>query len=154
MITRSLAALLVGLLVASPHDASAAGGSTLSFSTKPSPDRVAIEKVLSKQSGSPVNDKWLQLAEVDIDGDGTPEVFAVAMNSDYYCGDAGCIPVLLQRQGKSWRAIDFGLNSLTNGQPEDWSIAPDRKNGHVVFVMSETTFTTRFVWDGTGYTEE
>ena len=107
----------------------------LVFSSAPSPARDAAKAMMEKEAGLIIDDKSMEVAQIDIDADGTPELFAFAINTDYFCGDAGCVPRLYRKNGEGWQQVDFGLNDFINGSPDDWSIASKPKSGHLVFVL-------------------
>ena len=146
----ALTSLASCLLASAP--ALAANAPTLAFSTAPSPAHAAVKALLEQQSGATIEDKWLEIAPIDLDGDGTPELFVMPINTDYFCGDAGCRPSIFKSDGVGWKRIDIGLNDFTNSDPGMWSVDPKPQNGHLVLVLTESQFTAHFAWDGTAYT--
>jgi hypothetical protein len=47
--------------------------------------------------------------------------------------------------------VEFALNEFINSAPDMWSLAPEPEAGHVVFVLTESQFESRFIWDGAAY---
>jgi len=126
---------------------------TLNFSVAPSPEHAAVKALMEKESGATIDDKWLEIAPIDLNLDGTPEFFVMAINTDYFCGDAGCRPSIYERDGDGWKKLDIGLNDFTNSDPDMWSVEAKPQNGHLVLVLKESRFTARYVWDGAAYSE-
>ena len=144
---------LIGCLALVASPALAADVPVLTFSTAPSPAHSAVRTLLEQQSGATIEDKWLNIASIDLDGDGTPELFVMPINTDYFCGDAGCRPSIFKSDGAGWKQIDIGLNDFTNSEPGMWSVDAKPQNGHLVLVLTESQFIARFAWDGTAYSE-
>lgn len=124
---------------------------TLHFSSAASPEHTAVKALMEKEGSVTIQDKFLEIAPIDLDLDGTPELFAMATNADYFCGDAGCVPRIYKRDGNGWKQIDIGLNDFINGDPADWSVERKPENGHLVLVLTESHFTSRYIWDGSAY---
>lgn len=143
--------ILIGCLALVASPALAANAPVLTFSTALSPTHAAVKALLEQQSGATIEDKWLNIAPIDLDGDGTPELFVMPVNTDYFCGDAGCRPTIFKSDGAGWKQIDIGLNDFTNSDPGMWSVDAKPQNGHLVLVLTESNFTARFAWDGTAY---
>lgn len=154
---RTRSAILTSLLVCTALSVAtstfAAKAPALHFSTALSPEHVAVKALMEQESGTTIEDKWLEIAPIDLDGDGTPELFAMAVNTDYFCGDAGCRPSIYKKDGAGWKKIDMGLNDFTNSETDMWSVEKKPQNGHLVLVLKESRFTARFVWDGSAYSE-
>lgn len=150
-ICAALSALALLTLVADSSGAMAAKVQMLHFSTATTPEHEAIKALMDKESGVTIDDKWLSIAPLDLDLDGIPEYFAMAVNTDYFCGDAGCRPELFKRQGTGWTEIPLGLNEFTNSELGDWSVERKPEYGHLVLVLTESKFKTRYLWDGTAY---
>ena len=143
--------LACSLLVLIAFAMPAAAAPALVFSTAASPEHDAIKALMQQEGGVDIKDKWLNIAPIDLDLDGVPELFVMAINTDYFCGDAGCVPEIYQRDGQGWRKIDLGLNEFINSDLADWTVLPEPQHGRLALKLTESQFSTTFVWDGTGY---
>lgn len=141
-------ALATLLLVTAP--AAAAEVQTLNFTNLDSPSHFAARALMEQEAGAAIDDKFVLITELDLDFDGTDEIFAFAY-TDWFCGTAGCTPRIYSPDGDGWNEIQIGLNEFINSYPENWSVAPEPQNGHVALVLTESEFTTTFVWDGAAY---
>jgi hypothetical protein len=148
---RARLAVLAFAASAALSPAFAASTSGLNFSAAATADRPAIKALMEKESGTGIEDKWLGIAPLPAGPDGEPQVLAMAINVDYFCGDAGCRPELLTKLAAGWTKIDLGLDDFINSDPDDWSVEKNPELGHIVLVLTESKFKTRFVWDGSGY---
>jgi hypothetical protein len=148
-----LTSLLASIALAIAAPSLAAEAPALKCSTALSPEHAAVKSLMEKESGATIDDKWLEIAPIDLDRDGTPELFVMAINTDYFCGDAGCRPTIYAKDGDGWRKLDLGLNDFTNSAPDMWSVEKKPQNGHLVLVLKESQFTARYVWDGAAYSE-
>lgn len=148
-----LTSLLACIALTTAAPSLAARAPALNFSTALSPEHAAVKALMEKESGATIDDKWLEIAPIDLDRDGIPELFVMAINTDYFCGDAGCRPSIYKKDGAGWIKLEIGLNDFTNSDPDMWSVEKKPQNGHLVLVLKESRFTARYVWDGTAYSE-
>lgn len=146
MVKVALAALLVS--IAGP--AAAAEANALDFTNLDSPSHFAARALMEQETGEAIEDPFVMVAEIDLDFDGYDEIFAFAYTS-WFCGTAGCVPRIYSPEGDGWNEISIGIDEFINSYPENWSVAPEPYNDHVALVLTESNFTTTFVWNGEAY---
>lgn len=143
---------LLAMLILTVLSASPAAAQGLKFSGEPSAARDVAERLMEAEMGEDIESAYVTVAEVDIDFDGRPEIFAFA-DWTYFCGSAGCVPRLYADTDAGWVEVEFGTDSFINSAPEMWSLDPEPINGHVVFVLTKTASVSRFDFVSGGYIE-
>jgi hypothetical protein len=147
---RGICVAAIAVALAAPAVAAPA----LQFSTAVTPEHNAIKALMEKEGGVTIEDKWLNIAPIDLDLDGTPELFVMAVNTDYFCGTAGCLPMIYKQDGGKWTEIDLGMNEFINSQPSDWTVGDQLVNKHRVLIMTLSRVTSRFIWNAGAYSSD
>lgn len=110
--------------------------------------------LMSTERGEPLrDDEIVSVGLVDLDGDGTRDIFAFA-DASYFCGSAGCVPRLyrLERSTGKWSELPLESDTFINGEPAMWSTGPVA-NGWLTLILAHPDFTLSFVWAGEGYAQ-
>jgi hypothetical protein len=147
-------ALVIALLLGfSASPALAAEPGPLSFSSAPGPALNIARALLGEESGSPIAETALvQVALVDLDEDGTSEIFAIA-DAEPFCGTGGCVPRIyrLDAGTATWSALPIESEASLNSKPEHWSIAPAHAGTWSVLQMQTDAVRLYFAWNGTAF---
>ncbi len=145
--------LLAAALAALASPALAADAGPLAFSTEPGP-AVNIARALmgEEREEALTDDEIVSVALVDLDEDGTSEIFAFA-DAIYFCGTAGCVPRLYQldRSTAKWRELPFETDAMLNSEPAHWSIAPAKAGNWSVLEMRTDMMRLYFAWNGEAF---
>ena len=91
----------------------------------------------------------MQVAEVDLDGDGTAEIFAYALATPFFCTDRGCLPRIYRRTGDVWLNILVDETGITRGGPTNISVIGMAKDGFSDILLGSVVIE----WDGVSYRE-
>lgn len=147
MVTRtflaSAFALVAGTALAEPLEFSSADGPALNIAR----NLMTLERGEAFAEGDIVS-----VALVDLDGDGTRDIFAFA-DSSYFCGSAGCIPRLyrLEASTAKWRELPIVSEATINGEPAMWSVGEPDRSGWRTLEFRNEVVTLEFHWDGEAY---
>lgn len=125
----------------------------LEFSDAPGPAQNIARTLMNEERGTPMPDAdKISVAILDLDGDGTDEIFAFA-DASYFCGSAGCVPRLyrLDTSTMHWDQIAFDTDEVINGDPSMWSLGDRSANGWVTFLFKGPDHPITFAWTGKAY---
>jgi hypothetical protein len=145
--------VLVAALAALALPALAADAGPLAFSTEPGPALNIARALLGEEREEALrDDEIVSVAVVDLDEDGTSEIFAFA-DASYFCGSAGCVPRLYQldRSTAKWRELPFATDAMLNSEPAHWSIAPAKAGTWSVLEMKTEVLRLYFAWNGEAF---
>lgn len=148
MVKRSL---LLGILVLAT--APAMGAEPLEFSMEAGPALDIARNLMTEERGEPFNDaETVTIALVDLDGDGTRDIFAFA-DASYFCGSAGCIPRLyrLEASEAKWLELPLESEAMLNGEPAMWSVGEADESGWRRLEFRNDVVTLEFHWNGEAY---
>lgn len=147
MVTRTLLtggfALMAGAAIAEPLD----------FSSEDSPALSIARNLMTQERGEAFAEgDTVSIALVDLDGDGTRDIFAFA-DSSYFCGSAGCIPRLYRLEASTAKWLELPINSeaMINGEPLMWSVGEPDSSGWRTLQFRNEVVTLEFHWDGEAY---
>lgn len=146
---KTFPALLVLLGLATP----AFAAEPLEFSSEPGPALNIARTLMGEERGAPLRDDEIaQIALIDLDGDGTRDIFAFA-DSSYFCGTAGCVPRLyrLQRDTGQWHELPIESDTFLNGEPAMWSVGDKGPSGWLDLLFTNPDLKLTFEWNGTAY---
>ncbi len=146
---KPFAAALAALLFVGP----ASAAEPIEF-TDTGPAVNIARSLMSVERGEPLrDDETVSVGLVDLDGDGTRDIFAFA-DASYFCGSAGCVPRLyrLERSTAKWHELPIESDTFINGEPSMWSTGP-AANGWLSLVLVHPGFTLNFEWTGEGYAQ-
>lgn len=146
---KPLAAALAALLLAGP----VAAAEPIEFSTT-GPAVDIARALMGAERGEPLrDDETVSVGLVDLDGDGTRDIFAFA-DASYFCGSAGCVPRLyrLERSTGKWSELPLESDTFINGEPAMWSTGPVA-SGWLTLILAHPDFTLQFGWAGEGYAQ-
>ncbi len=144
---------VAALLAAISFPVAAAEPGQLSFSTDPGPAANIARTLMGAERGTPLlDDDVVEVALVDIDEDGTSEIFAFA-DSSYFCGSAGCVPRIyrLDRDTGKWNELPIETEAVINSEPANWSIAPAHAGNWSVLQMQTGVVRLYLAWNGTAF---
>ncbi len=153
MVIRPALLAFAGLALAAPAIAAEAG--PLVFSTEPGPALNIARTLMSEERGEPLrDDEVVSVSLVDLDEDGTSEIFAFA-DASYFCGSAGCIPRLyrLDRGTARWHELPIEAEAFINAAPENWSVAPAHAGPWSVLRLSTDVLNLYFAWNGEAFVQ-
>lgn len=125
----------------------------LEFSSAPGPALNIARALMGEERGTPLaDDETLTVALVDLDGDGTRDIFAFA-DASYFCGTAGCIPRLyrLERDTGKWSELPIETGAFTNGDPSMWSVGDPDANGWRTLTFASSDMRLVLAWNGAAY---
>ncbi|MGV3491071.1 MAG: hypothetical protein ACO1OG_07080 [Devosia sp.] len=145
------ALLLAAALLATP--ALAAG--PIEFSSEPNPALSIARTLMGEEQGEPLeDDEVVTIALIDLDEDGTNDIFAFA-ETPYFCGTAGCVPRLyrLNRDTAKWEDLPFETDALINAAPENWSVAPAHAGTWKVLELRTDVVRLYFAWNGSAFVQ-
>ncbi len=126
---------------------------TLEFSSEPGPALNIARTLMSEERGEPLHDdEIVSIALVDLDGDGTRDIFAFA-DASYFCGTAGCIPRLyrLERDTGKWSELPIKTGAFINGEPSMWTVGEPDANGWRTLTFSSSDMKLVLAWNGEAY---
>jgi hypothetical protein len=125
----------------------------LAFSPEPGPALNIASTLMSQERGEPFrDDEVVSIALVDLDNDGTSEIFAFA-GSSYFCGSAGCVPRLyrLDRTTAKWHELPIEADAMINAGPENWSVTPATAGEWSTLELSTEVLRLTFEWNGEAF---
>lgn len=140
-----LAGLIAPTLAAEP----------LEFSSEPGPALNIARTLMGEERGAAMrDDETMQVALIDLDGDGTRDIFAFA-DSSYFCGTAGCVPRLyrLERDTGQWHELPIESDTFLNGEPSMWSVGEKGPNGWLDLKFTTPDLKLTFEWNGKAYAQ-
>lgn len=142
-------ALAFGLaLIAAP-----ALAAPLAFSDAPGPAINIARTLMGEEQGGPLpDDTKVSVAILDVDGDGTDEIFAFAQ-APFFCGAAGCVPRLyrLDTSTMHWNTLPITADQPINGDASMWSIGAADSSGWMQLIFSPPGASRSFGWTGSSY---
>lgn len=147
MVTRTLLAAVIALM------AGPALAEPLEFSAADSPALNIARNLMTQERGEAFAEgESVSIALVDLDGDGTRDIFAFA-DSSYFCGSAGCIPRLyrLEASTAKWLELPITSEATINGEPAMWSVGDPDSSGWRTLEFRNEVVTLVFHWDGAAY---
>ena len=147
MVTRTLLAVALALM------AGPALAEPLEFSAEDGPALNIARNLMTQERGEAFGEgETVSIALVDLDGDGTRDIFAFA-DSSYFCGSAGCIPRLyrLQASTAKWLELPIVSEATINGEPAMWSVGETDSSGWRMLEFRNDVVTLQFHWDGEAY---
>lgn len=153
MVIRPALLACLGLALAAPTVGAEAG--PLSFSSEPGPALNIARTLMGEERGEPLHDdEIVSVALVDLDEDGTSEIFAFA-DASYFCGSAGCIPRLyrLDRGTARWRELPIEADAFINAAPENWAIAPAHAGPWSVLQLRTDVLNLYFAFNGEAFVQ-
>lgn len=126
----------------------------LAFSSDPGPALDTARALMSEERGTPLTDEVVSVALVDLDGDGTQEIFAFA-DASYFCGSAGCVPRLYRLEPGTgrWSELPIESEAFINGDPSMWTVGETGPGGWLDLVFAASDATLTFTWNGEAYTD-
>jgi hypothetical protein len=147
MVTRTLLAAAIALM------ASAAQAEPLEFSSADGPALNIARNLMVQERGEAFTEgESVSVALIDLDGDGTRDIFAFA-DSSYFCGSAGCIPRLyrLEASTAKWLELPIVSEATINGEPPMWTVGDPDSSGWRTLEFRNDLVTLEFHWDGEAY---
>lgn len=127
----SLAYALGALLFAT----GAAGAvNELPFSSAASPAHSAARAAFEAVAKTPIDPAKILISEIDLDGDGAPEIFAYA-ETPAFCNADGCEPAVFRKDGDTWRNILVSGAARTRAVPGDIYVTTKRHDGFYDFLI-------------------
>ena len=147
MVTRTLLTAAFALL------ATAAIAEPLEFSSDEGPALNIARNLMTQERGEAFSEgETVTVALVDLDGDGTRDLFAFA-DASYFCGSAGCIPRLyrLEATTAKWLEMPVVSDATINGEPGMWSVGDPDSSGWRTLEFRNDVVTLEFHWDGEAY---
>lgn len=147
MVTRTLLAAAIALM------ASGAQAEPLAFSSEDGPALNIARNLMTQERGEAfIEGDVVSVALVDLNGDGTRDIFAFA-DSSYFCGSAGCIPRLyrLEASTAKWMELPIVSEATINGEPPMWSVGEPDSSGWRTLEFRNDLVTLDFHWDGEAY---
>lgn len=148
---KSFAAALAALLLIGP----ASAAEPLEFSSDAGPALNIARALMSEERGTALReDENLRVALIDLDGDGTRDIFAFA-DASYFCGSAGCVPRLyrLARDTGKWHEMPIESAAPINGEPQMWSVGDTGPHGWLELKFTSPDLKLSFESDGKGYVQ-
>jgi hypothetical protein len=146
---KTIACLLILAGLAAP----ALAAEPLEFSSEPGPALNIARTLMGEERGAPLHDDEIaQVALIDLDGDGTRDIFAFA-DSSYFCGTAGCVPRLyrLDRDTGQWHELPIESDTFLNGDPSMWSVGDKGPNGWLELKFTTSDIRIALTWNGSAY---
>ena len=147
MVTRTLLTAAFALL------ATAAIAEPLEFSSDEGPALNIARNLMTQERGEAFSEgETVTVALVDLDGDGTRDLFAFA-DASYFCGSAGCIPRLyrLEASTAKWLELPIVSEATINGEPAMWTVGEPDSSGWRTLEFHNDVVTLVFHWDGEAY---
>lgn len=147
MVTRTLLTAAFALL------ATAAIAEPLEFSSDEGPALNIARNLMTQERGEAFSEgETVTVALVDLDGDGTRDLFAFA-DASYFCGSAGCIPRLyrLEASTAKWLELPIVSEATINGEPAMWTVGEPDSSGWRTLEFRNDVVTLEFHWDGEAY---
>jgi hypothetical protein len=147
MVTRTL------LTAAFALTATAAIAEPLEFSSDEGPALNIVRNLMAQERGEAfTEDETVSISLVDLDGDGTRDLFAFA-DSSYFCGSAGCIPRIyrLEASTAKWLELPIVSEATINGEPAMWTVGDPDSSGWRTLEFRNDVVTLEFHWDGEAY---
>lgn len=120
----------------------------LHFSNAPSPARDIAQGLMAAEAGAPIEGDRVTVSEVDLDTDGTPEIFAYAQ-APFFCAELGCLPRIFRKTGGEWRNILADDTGITRGGPANISVIGMANGGFTDLLLGSVVLE----WDGEKYRE-
>jgi hypothetical protein len=147
MVTRTALATAFTLMAGAAH------AEPLTFSTEDGPALNIARNLMTQERGEAfIEGDVVSVALVDLDGDGTRDIFAFA-DSSYFCGSAGCIPRLyrLEASTAKWLELPIESEATINGEPAMWSVEEPDSSGWRTLEFRNDVVTLDFHWNGEAY---
>ena len=147
MVTRTLLTAALALT------ATTAFAEPLEFSSEDGPALNIARNLMAQERGEAFTEgETVSIALVDLDGDGTRDLFAFA-DSSYFCGSAGCIPRLyrLEASTANWLELPIVSEATINGEPAMWTVGDPDSSGWQTLEFRNDVVTLEFHWDGEAY---
>jgi hypothetical protein len=145
--------VLAAALAALAPSVFAADAGPITFSSEPGPALNIARTLMGEEREEALrDDEIVSVTLVDLDEDGTSEIFAFA-DASYFCGTAGCIPRLYQldRSTAKWHELPIETDAMLNSAPANWSIAPAKAGSWSVLEMKTDLLTLYFAWNGEAF---
>ena len=120
----------------------------LPFSNAASPSHSIAHAAFEAEAKASIDPAKITISEIDLNGDGTAEIFAYA-ETPMFCDADGCEPALFSKEGDAWRNILVKGTARTRAIPGDFSITTNRHAGYFDFMIGSLYI----VHDGTSYRE-
>lgn len=133
--------------------ATAAFAEPLEFSSEEGPALNIARNLMTEERGEAFTEgESVSIALVDLNGDGTRDIFAFA-DSSYFCGSAGCIPRLyrLEASTAKWLELPIESDAIINGEPTMWSVGEPDSSGWRTLSFRNDVVTLEFHWNDEAY---
>ena len=147
MVTRTLLTAAFALM------AGPALAEQLEFSSAEGPALNIARNLMTEERGEAFAEgDTVSIALIDLDGDGTRDIFAFA-DSSYFCGSAGCIPRLyrLEASTAKWLELPVVSEATINGEAKMWSVGDPDSSGWRTLEFRNEVVALDFHWDGEAY---
>jgi hypothetical protein len=141
-----VAALLLGLAL--PGTALSASDH-LVFSPENSPAHEIAHGLMQLEAGEKIAPEKVLVSEVDLDRDGTAEIFAYAIGAPFYCNAMGCLPRIYRKTSNAWSNVLNDPSGITRGNPGNISVIGMANDGFSDILLGSVVIE----WDGKAYRE-
>lgn len=126
-----------------------AASNYLAFPNTASSARAIAHDLMEREAGAPIALENMAVSEVDLDRDGTPEIFAYAMATPFFCSDKGCLPRIYRKTGEEWLNVLSDETGITRGGPTNVSLVGMANEGFSDILLGSVLIE----WDGGSYRE-
>ena len=104
---------------------------------------------MEQESGEKIAPEKVLVSEVDLDRDGTAEIFAYAIGAPFYCNNMGCLPRIYRKTGNAWSNVLNDPSGITRGNPGNVSLIGMANDGFSDILLGSVVIE----WDGKAYRE-